>query len=186
MAGETTQISGLASRYATALFELAAETDQLDAVASDLDAIQTLLDESDDLRRLVRSPVISRADQARAMDAVMTRAGLSELTRKFVGLLAHKRRLFALSSTIRAYLELLAAHRGEVRAEVRSATPLKPEHLTAIKEALRSIIGRDVAVDAEVDPALIGGLIVKIGSRMIDTSLRSKIDKLELAMKGIG
>ena len=186
MAGKSTGgITGLADRYATALFELALERTALDAVEDDLATLQALLDESADLRALVRSPVISRADQAKAMAAIVARAGLTGMVGNFIALLARNRRLFALGPAIAAFRAKLAAQRGEVSAEVTSAATLKPHHLAAVKDALRAIVGRDVALETKVDAALIGGLVVRVGSRMIDNSIRTKLQNLELAMKGI-
>lgn len=186
MATERREIGALADRYAGALFELAEEGDELDSVAADLAALMSMLDESPDLVRLVRSPIISRAEQGRAMAALMNRLEISDLTRRFVGLLAQKRRLFALAPIISTFRERLAAHRGETTAEVTSATALKAEQLEAIRNALKSAAGRDVAVESKVDASVIGGLIVRLGSRMVDNSIRTKIRNLQLAMKGIG
>jgi F-type H+-transporting ATPase subunit delta len=166
------------------LFQLALDRDQLNLVAGELSGLESLLNESADLVRLVRSPLLSRVDQGKAMTAVLQRAGASELVRNFVGLMAQNRRLFLLDTTLKEFRTKLAEHRGEVSAEVTSAAALKPEHLNAVKEALRAVAGRDVAIDSKVDPALIGGLVVKIGSRMIDNSIRTKLQNLELAMKG--
>ena len=143
------------------------------------------MDASADLARLVRSPIVTRADQGAAMAAIITRAGMSNLVGNLVGLMAQNRRLFVLKDSIAAIQTLVAGHRGEVSAEVTSASELKPAHLSAVKEALKKIVGRDVALETTVDPSLIGGLIVKVGSRMIDNSLRTKLENLELAMKGI-
>ncbi len=185
MAARSTGQSDLAKRYATAIFDLALERDQLDQLAEELDDLRSLMAESADLSRLVLSPIISRADQGAAMVAIVTRAGMSKLVANLVGLMAKNRRLFALEGTIVAFQALLAEHRGEVSAEVTSANELKPAHLSAVKDALKEIVGRDVALETTVDPGLIGGLIVKVGSRMIDNSLRTKLQNLELAMKGI-
>lgn len=185
MAAQSAGQSDLAKRYATAIFDLALEQDQLDQLAGELDDLRTLMGESDDLARLVRSPIISRADQGAAMAAIISRAGMSILVANLVGLMAQNRRLFALDGTIAAFQTLLAEHRGEVSAEVTSASELKPAHLDAVKDALKEIVGRDVALETKVEPDLIGGLIVKVGSRMIDNSLRTKLQNLELAMKGI-
>ena len=185
MAARSTGQSDLAKRYATAIFDLALERDQLDQLAEELDDLRSLMGESADLARLVLSPIISRADQGAAMAAIVTRAGMSNLVANLVGLMAKNRRLFALEGTIVAFQALLAEHRGEVSAEVTSANELKPAHLSAVKDALKEIVGRDVALETTVDPGLIGGLIVKVGSRMIDNSLRTKLQNLELAMKGI-
>ncbi len=185
MAAKSTGQSDLAKRYAMAFFDLALEHDQLDQLAGELDDLGGLMRESDDLARLVRSPIVSRADQGAAMTAIVNRAGMSKLVANLVGLMAQNRRLFVLDGTIAAFQTLLAEHRGEVSAEVTSARELKPAHLSAVKDALKKIVGRDVALETTVDPSLIGGLIVKVGSRMIDNSLRTKLQNLELAMKGI-
>lgn len=184
MAAQETGLSGLADRYAAALFALAEERGQLDAVAADLDRLQRLAAGSDDLKRMLRSPVLSRADQGRALAAVLERMAVGPLVKNVLGLMAKNRRLFVLEKSIAAYRARLARHRGEVSAEVTSAMPLKPEHLQAVRDTLKRVVGRDVALDAKVDPTLIGGLIVKVGSRMIDNSLRTKLQNLELALKG--
>ncbi len=186
MAASGTGAGGLAGRYANALFELADEKKSLDAVAADLKSLKTLIADSDDLRRLLRSPVISRADQARAMAAVLDAAGAGDLVKRFVGLVAQNRRLFALPQMIDAYLAELAARRGEVTAEVVSAQPLDEASRQRLAEALKRVAGQRVTVDLKVDPALIAGLVVKVGSRMIDSSLRTKLNRLQIAMKGIG
>lgn len=177
-------VKEIADRYAKALFDLADEDKQLDAVAGDLRTLAAILDESNDLQRVVRSPVLSRADQGNAMAAVLDKTEAGELTRKFVGYVAAKRRLFALSAIIKAYLEELATRRGEVSAEVSSAKTLSDAQIAAVEEALKKAVGGDVAVSHKVDPSLIGGLIVKVGSRMIDTSVATKLQRLKLAMKG--
>jgi F-type H+-transporting ATPase subunit delta len=176
--------SGLAGRYAVALFELARDQDALDVVAGDLEGLRALLGESADLTRLIKSPVLSREDQERAMGAVAARAGFHDLTRRFLGLLAQKRRLFALPEIIDGYIALLAEHRGEVGAELVSAVPLSEEQVAAVRAQLAAWAGKEVRLVTSVDPALLGGLIVRIGSRMIDASLRTKLHQLELAMKG--
>lgn len=186
MATESAGAAGLADRYATALFELAESEKTLDIVAADLEQVAGLIDESDDLRRLIRSPVVSRDDQGRAVAAVSEKAGLNDLTRRFLGILARNRRLFALPAIIAAFLELLAAGRGETSAEVVSAKPLSDTQLSDVRAALKQAVGGDVAVQARVDPGLLGGLVVKVGSRMIDSSLNTKLQQLRLAMKGIG
>ena len=186
MATDDSVVTGLSGRYATALFELAEDGKALDEVANDLRALQTALDQSDDLVRLVRSPIVSRDDQQKAMDAVAAAMGLSSLTRRTVGLLAQKRRLFALGAIIRDYLKLLAAHRGETTAEVTSARQLTSQELEKLTATLKKVVGRDVAVEARVDADIMGGLVVRIGSRMLDSSIRSKLQRLEIAMKGAG
>lgn len=186
MATDVSGVTGLAGRYATALFELAAEQGNLDQVAADLAALAVLLGESDDLQRLVRSPVLSRGKQMQAMTAILESAGTTPLTGNFVGLLAERRRLFVLVDIIDTFNQLLAAHRGEVRAAVITAHKLSESQLDAVRVTLRKVLGGDVAVDAQVDSDMIGGLIVRVGSRMIDGSLRTKLQRLQLAMKGVG
>jgi F-type H+-transporting ATPase subunit delta len=178
-------VAGLAGRYATALFELADERKQLDQVAADLAQLKTLLAESADLRRLIGSPVLPRAEQGKALEAVIARAGLGELTRRFIAIAAQNRRLFALPGMIDGFLSLLAIRRGEVTAEVVAAQQLSGPQLDAVKEQLRRAVGSKVSVAVRVDPALLGGLIIKVGSRMVDGSLRTKLQRLQLAMKGV-
>lgn len=184
MSSETTGASGIAGRYAAALFELADERKALDAVLDDLSGLQAMTAASADLRRLLRSPVISREDQDRAMEAIAEQAGLSELTRRFVGLVGFNRRLFALADMIGAFRAIVAARRGEVTAEVVSAAALSEGHLARLGEALRASVGGKVAIESRVDPDLLGGLVVKVGSRMVDSSLRTKLQKLQFALKG--
>lgn len=186
MPSQSNDAGGVAGRYASALYELADEAKVLDPVAEDLRALRGLLDESEDFARMVASPVLSREEQAAAITALAERAGFQELTVKFMGLLAHNRRLGALRPAVAAFLSELAARRGEVTAEVASAQPMKESHLEAIRTALAGALGSKVALDARVDPALIGGMVVRVGSKMIDSSLATKLQKLRLSMKGIG
>ena len=179
-------MASMAGRYAAALFDLAKEEGQLPKVEADLKAFQAMLDESADLRRLIRSPVISAEDQSDALDAVLAKAGVSPLTVNFFRLIARNRRLFAAADMIRDFRALLARERGEVSADVASAHPLTAEQLAALKDALRVQIGKDVQVNTRVDPGLLGGLVVKVGSKMIDSSLRTKLNNLKVAMKGLG
>jgi F-type H+-transporting ATPase subunit delta len=174
----------LAGRYAVALFELAEDRDALDAVAEDLRNFQSLLDESADLRRLIRSPVLSREEQGRAVTALAERAGFSPLSRQFLGLLAHKRRLFVLPEIISAYLVMLGKHKGEVSAELTSAVALSEEQLEAVRQRLAEAMGQAVTLSTAVDSNLLGGLVVRVGSRMIDASVRTKLRRLEIAMRG--
>ncbi len=176
--------TGLAQRYATALFDLARQDEKLDRVAEDLGGLVGLMDESRDLRRLVESPVITRADQRGGILAVADRAGVDPLTRKFLGLLAEHRRLFALPGIAKAFTAMLAAHKGEVAAEVVSAVPLGDAELETLKKSIASFVGQAVTVETRVDPALLGGVVVRVGSRMLDASLRTKLMQLELALKG--
>jgi F-type H+-transporting ATPase subunit delta len=184
VASQGTGVSGLADRYATALFDLADERRSLDQVSEDLRLLRAMLNESPELRRLVRSPILSRLEQGRAITAIAERAGLSPLTHSFLGLVAQNRRLFAVPAMIDAFLARLAARRGEITAEVAAAQALTPAQLDAVNEQLRKAMGSKVAVEVRVDPALLGGLVVKVGSRMVDASLRSKLHRLQLAMKG--
>ncbi|MCC7049352.1 MAG: F0F1 ATP synthase subunit delta [Alphaproteobacteria bacterium] len=186
MAAETTGMAGLAERYAAALYELADEGKLLDRVADDLRRLSRMLDESADLARLIRSPVLSRQEQGRAMKAVLEKAGVDALTAKFVGLVAQNRRLFALPATIKAFLTTLARRRGEIAAEVTSAQAMSPAQADAVTAALRQAMGGKVSVETRVDPSLLGGMVVRVGSRMVDSSLKTKLQKLELAMKGLG
>ena len=186
MPSETTGAFGLAGRYATALFELAGTEGALDAVADELRRLGDMIQGSGDLQRLVRSPVISREDQRRAMAALVERAGMGELIGRFIGVVADNRRLFALPAMIEAYLDLLARHRGETTAEVVSARALTGRQIEALGASLKKAVGGKVAVHARVDPELLGGLVVKVGSRMVDSSLASKLQRLGLAMKGTG
>ena len=179
-------MSGLAGRYALALLELADEQKQLDSVADELLGLKGIIGESEDLRRLIRSPLYGRDQKAKAMAAILDKAGAGELTRRFVLVVAHNRRLFVLTQMIDAYLSELARRRGEVTAQVVAARELSEPQTGALTDALKRMVGGKVQVDLEVDQSLIGGLVVKVGSRMVDTSLRSKLQRLELAMKGAG
>jgi F-type H+-transporting ATPase subunit delta len=175
----------MAGRYATALFELALETNAVAAVKSDLDRFDALVTESADLARLVRSPVFTAEEQVRALRPVLNWAGLSGLSAQFLLTVASNRRLFAVRDMIRAYGLLVARHRGEVSAQVTLAQPPRPEHLAAIKEALDAVTKKNVQVDVQVDPSIIGGLVVKLGSRMVDTSLRTRLNMIKHAMKEV-
>ena len=175
----------MAGRYAAALFELAKDQRQLDQVERDLATLLRMLDESADLRRVVQSPVISTDDQAKGFNAILARAGVAGLVGNFVNLIVRNRRLFALRDMIKAFQALLARERGEVSADVTSAHPLTPEQMQALADTLRTSTGKIVRIDTRVDPNLLGGLIVKIGSRMIDSSLRTKLNSLKVVMRGI-
>lgn len=186
LAAESTGVSGLAERYAAALFELADERHALDEVAGDLRALRGMLAESGDLIRLVRSPVLSRAEQGKAIEALAELAELSKLTRDFLAIVARNRRLFATPAMIAAYLGKLAERRGEVTAEITAAQALSETQRNSLVEQLRRVVGSRVAIDVKVDPGLLGGMIVKIGSRMVDGSLKGRLQRLQLSMKGIG
>ena len=185
MATDDTITGGVAGRYASALFELAEEANQVRQVEKDLAALQGMLDQSPDMKRMVRSPVFSSGEQGRAIAAIAEKAGIAPLVVNFLKVLARNRRLFALNEMIRTFLALAARQRGEVNAEVASAHPLNGEQLAALKETLRASAGKDVQLITKVDPTLLGGLIVKIGSRMIDSSLRTKLTSLKTAMKEV-
>ncbi len=178
--------SGVAERYASSLFELALEAGAVEAVGADLDRFGALLDGSDDLKRLVASPVFSAEDQFKAITAICEKAGLAGLAVNFLKVVANNRRLFAVPGMIRAYRSIAAAHRGEITAEVTSAHALDEAQETELKAALKSVTGKDVTVSVTVDPSILGGLIVKVGSRQIDTSLRTKLSTLKLALKEVG
>ena len=183
MAGEEHPVSGMAGRYASALFDLANETNAIDAVKTNLERFDKLVAESADLERLVRSPVFSAEDQAQALSAVLERAGIDGLAAKFLKLVTANRRLFAVRDMIKGFRELVAKHRGEATAEVTVAEQLKDEHIEALRAALQQVSGKDVGLDIKIDPAIIGGLVVKLGSRMVDTSLRTKLNAIKHAMK---
>ena len=175
---------GLAGRYANAVFELARDQKAVDAVSSDLAGLRRAVETSPDLARLVRSPVFSAEDHAKALKAILEKMGAHPLTIKFVLLLAQKRRLFVLNQIITAYESLVAKSRGETEAEVTSARHLQDDEIAELKAVLKSKLGKEPRLHAKVDPTLLGGLIVKVGSRMIDSSLRTKLDGLRAAMKG--
>ena len=186
MSGQDPIIAGVAGRYATALFELARDGRKLKQVEKDLGSLLAMLDKSADFERLVRSPVFSAEAQTRALDAVLAKAKIGGLTANFLRLITKNRRLFALRDMVRAFRALAAQHRGEATAEVASASKLSAAQLRRLKTMLKSALGQDVAVTARVDPLLLGGLVVKMGSRMIDNSLKTKLDSLKIAMKEVG
>lgn len=186
MAGEDPIIAGMAGRYATALFELALESKKLKNVEAELNIFKGLLEGSADLQRLVRSPVFSADEQRRAVAAIAKKAKISGITANFLSLIAQNRRLFAVGDMIRAFSVLASMHRGEVSAEVTSANKLSADQAKALKASLKAAIGQDVQLTCHVEPALLGGLVVKVGSRMIDTSLKTKLDNLQFAMKEVG
>jgi F-type H+-transporting ATPase subunit delta len=176
-------MAGVASRYASALFELATAQNATAVVESDLGKFEQLLALSTDLTSLVRSPVISSDDQARALSAVLDKAGVNGLTKNFFNVICKNRRLFAASDMIRAYRSLAAKARGEVTAEVTSAVALTDAQVSEIKQTLKASVGKDVTLNAKVDPSLLGGLVVKIGSRMIDSSLKTKLSSLKTVLQ---
>ena len=185
MAGENTIVSGVAGRYATALFDLARESNAIDAVTADLNRFDALIAESADLLRLVRSPVFSADEQVAALSAVLQRTGVGGLTERFLKLVATNRRLFAVRDMVKAFRALVADHRGEATAEVTVAEQLKDEHVAALRAALKAVSRKDVDLAVKIDPAILGGLVVKVGSRMVDTSLRTKLNAIRHAMKEV-
>ena len=186
MAGEEPIVSGMAGRYATAVFELALEENALDRVVADLDRFDALIADSPDLLRLVRSPVFGAEQQQAALTAVLDRAGIGGTAANFLRLVTANRRLFAVRDMIRALRGLVARHKGEVTAQVTVAERLADRHLAALKDALKSVTGKDVTLDIKVEPAIIGGLVVKVGSRMVDASLKTKLNSIKHAMKEVG
>lgn len=185
MAAEDQTITGVAGRYASALFELAGESQKQDAVGKDLARFAEIVEGSEDLQRLVRSPVYAAQDQVRALEAILQAAGITGLAANFVALVASNRRLFLILDMIKAYKALEAAARGEVPAEAISAVALSPAQIKELTGQLKAATGRDVALSTRTDPSILGGLIVKVGSRMIDSSLRTKLQNLKIAMKGV-
>jgi F-type H+-transporting ATPase subunit delta len=186
VAGEETLVAGMAGRYAIALFDLALDEDKLEEVEEGLDRVDALLGQSDDFARVVRSPVFSSEEQGRALVAIAQHTGVTGLTANFLQLLVKNRRLFALRDIVSGFRRLLADHRGEVTAEVTSAVPLSEAQTEELKATLKAKTGKTVTLNTTVDPSILGGLIVKIGSRMIDTSIRSKLNALKYAMKEVG
>jgi F-type H+-transporting ATPase subunit delta len=186
VAAEDPSVSGVSGRYATALFELARDEKSVDAVKADLDRFDALLGDSADLKRLVRSPVFSAEIQLKALIAVLDRAGITGIAANFLKVLTRNRRLFAITDVIRAFRALVAKFKGEASADVTVAERLSDRNLDALKTALKSVTGKDVALNVKVDPSIIGGLVVKLGSRMVDSSLRTKLNSIKHAMKEAG
>jgi len=183
VAGKSSTSGDIAKRYAKALFELADEAGALDTVAADLTGLGAMIDQSADLSKFIRSPLYSRDEQTRALGALLEKSGASTLTIQFVGVAAQHRRLFVLPDMIKSFREMLAAKRGQMSAKVESAHPLSDEQLAKIKETLKAQLGSDVALETSVDPSLLGGLVVRVGSRMIDSSIRTKLNRLQLNLK---
>lgn len=184
MAVEDLSVSGLAGRYASALFELADEKQSHDAVANDLRQLRQLIDESADFGRFIKSPLYDRDEQVAALDAILKKGGAGDLARRFVLTVTKNRRLYALVGMIDAYLAILAKRRGEVTAKVSVARPLDAAQTQLLEETLRRAIGSKVKIETRIDPSLIGGLVVQVGSRMVDASLRTKLNRLQHVMKG--
>ena len=184
MAGEDPIISGMAGRYATALFELALDNKAVDIVKKDLDQFDALVADSADLTRLVRSPVFGVDEQLKALSAILDKVGITGLAANFLRVITTNRRLFAVRDMIRAYRALVARHKGEVTAQVTVAEKLSDSNLDALKNALKSVTrGKDIDLDVKIEPAIIGGLTVKVGSRMVDSSLRTKLNSIKFAIK---
>jgi F-type H+-transporting ATPase subunit delta len=184
VAGKDPIISGMAGRYGNALFELARDSNAVDAVKADLERFDALIADNPDLNRLVRSPVFGADEQLRALAAILDKAGIKGLAANFLRVITTNRRLFAVRDMIRAYRVLAARQKGEVTAEVTVAEPLSDKNVGALKDALKWVTGgKDIDLDMNVDPAIIGGLIVKVGSRMVDSSLRTKLNAIKIAMK---
>jgi F-type H+-transporting ATPase subunit delta len=182
----TSATSGVAGRYASALFELADNARSLDQVAEDLRTFRTMAAESAELARVLASPVISRAAKSQALLAVLDAVGIKGLTRSFIGTVAANGRARELVAMATAFLTELASRRGETTVAVTSAVPLSPAQLQQLNDSLRSVLGSTkVSIDARVEPEILGGLVVKVGSRLFDSSIRSKLQRLQLAMKGV-
>ena len=187
MAGKDPIISGMAGRYANALFELARDGKVVDAVKQDLEQFDALVAGSGDLNRLVRSPVFGADEQLKALSAILAKAGIKGLAANFLRVITSNRRLFAVRDMIRDFRKLVARWKGEVSAEVTVAEKLSDTHLDALKSALKAITGeKTVDLNVKIDPAIIGGLTVKLGSRMVDSSLRTKLNAIKHAMKEAG
>jgi F-type H+-transporting ATPase subunit delta len=186
VAAEDPSVSGVSGRYATALFELARDEKSVDAVKADLDRFNAMIADSADLKRLVRSPVFSAETQSRALAAVLEQAEITGISANFLKVLTANRRLFAVTDVIRAFRALVAKFKGEATADVTIAEALSDKNLDALKSALRSVTGKDVALNVNVDPSIIGGLVVKLGSRMVDSSIRTKLNSIKHAMKEAG
>ncbi|MEO3387292.1 F0F1 ATP synthase subunit delta [Mesorhizobium sp. CAU 1741] len=186
MAQSGSMISTVAERYAGSLYELAAEANAVAQVEKDLARFEALLEGSPDLQRLIESPVFSAEDQLKAISAILDKAGQTGLAGNFLRVVARNRRLFAVPGMIRAFSAIAAAARGEVVADVTSAHDLSAAQQNELKAALKSVAGKDVTLKLTVDPSLLGGLVVRIGSRQIDTSLKTKLASLKLALKEVG
>jgi len=176
--------ASLAGRYASALFDLARDQRQIESVGNSLDALGQALLDSKDFAELVSSPLVSREEAGKALAALAPQLNLDPVTSNFLGVLARNGRKSELRNVIRAYRRLAAQHRGETTAEVVTARPLNDDQLAALRQQLRSRAGRDVNVEAAVDPEILGGIVVKLGSQQIDASIRTKLNRLAQAMKG--
>ena len=176
--------ASLAGRYASALFDLARDQRQIESVGKSLDALDQALLDSRDFGEVVTSPLVSREAAGKAFAAIAPQLKLDPVTTNFVGVLARNGRKNELRNVIRAFRRLAAEHRGETTAEVVTARPLNDDQLAQLRQQLRTRAGRDVAIDAAVDPSILGGIVVKLGSQQIDASIRTKLNRLAQAMKG--
>jgi len=186
VAQSSSPVSGIADRYAGSLYELAVQSNTVEQTEADLGRFEAMLAESADLDRMIKSPVFSAEEQLKAVAAVADKAGIAGLVGNFLRVVAQNRRLFAIPAMIKAFRAIAADARGEVAAEVTSAHPLSIAQLDELKAALKGVTGKDVTIAATVDPSLLGGMVVKIGSRQIDTSLKTKLNSLKLALKEVG
>jgi F-type H+-transporting ATPase subunit delta len=187
LAQEQTLVTGMTGRYAQALFALAQESSLTDQVAADLHNFVYLINTNEDLERFIKSPVFTADEQVKALAAITLKAGIAGLAANFLKLVATKRRLFAVKDMIRDFNILADAKKGVARAEVTVAEPLKDEHVVALKEALAQVSGgKTVEIEVKVDPSILGGLIVKLGSRMVDASLKTKLNSIRTRMKEVG
>ncbi len=186
VANSESMTSGVTMRYASALFELAVSENKITAVEKDLGRFQQLLDGSRDLAQLVNSPVFSADEQYSGIDAILTKAKITGLVGNFVRAVTRNRRLFAMPGMLAAFRKLAAEHRGEVTAEVTVAKELTSAQTKELKTTLKGVVGKDVAINATVDPSILGGIIVKVGSRQIDTSIKTRLSSLKLALKEVG
>jgi F-type H+-transporting ATPase subunit delta len=186
VAAEDQSVSGVSGRYATALFDLAREERSIDTIKAELNTLDQWIVENADLARLVRSPVFTADAQAKALSAILAKAGIGGTTAKFLNVLTANRRLFVVRDVIRAFNALVARFKGEAVADVTVAETLSTKNLDALKAALKTVTGKDVALNVKVDPSIIGGLVVKLGSRMVDSSLRTKLNSIKHAMKEAG
>ena len=186
MTASTSLTAGAAGRYATALFELASEAGALEQTEADLNSLEAAMADSDDLVQVIKNPLYTRSQQGAAMAAVSDAMGVSALVKNVVGLMATKRRLFALPEMIKGFQALMADHRGEVTADVTAARPMSDAQTEALAAQIKEAMGRDVKLNVTVDEGIIGGLVVRVGSKMIDSSIRSKLAALQNAMKEVG
>lgn len=178
--------TGIAARYATAMFELAQESGALDALEADVATLEAALADSAELRDVIASPIYGRDETAGAIGGVADAMGLNAMTGNTLRLMAQKRRLFVLPALLRQLRERIAAHKGEVTADVVSSKALTKAQAAKLQKALSASVGREVKLNTSVDESLIGGLVVKVGSRMIDTSIRTKLSALQNTMKEVG